>query len=113
MTEASPVFEWVCAELERMTPLTALQARGTMRTALDEAGLGVASVMRRPMGVVLRRLLPRLLDARGVPEAARVCAALADALEHADLPELARRHDAPEDVFARLGGTLDDDRTKR
>ena len=76
----SPVFALACEELERLTSLERLAARGTVRIALKKAGLDVASVDATQMTVVLRRVLPAELRSRGVEEAEQVCEALAAAL---------------------------------
>ncbi len=97
----SPVFEWIAHELEAATALTKLEARGTIRLALQELGLTVTGVARSPMQFTLARVLPRLLSSRGITESDAVCEALASGLEIADLP---LGHESPEDIFARLGG---------
>lgn len=96
------VFDWTCAELEKATGLSALQSRGTVRLALNEAGLSPTSVMRKPMMVVLSRILPGELRARGVREAEAICEDIRRRLEAASL-EGPERSETPEDVFARLG----------
>ena len=39
----SPVFEWVARQLEATTLMSRLEARGTIRLALQELGLTVQS----------------------------------------------------------------------
>ena len=77
---SSPVFDRTCEELERLTTLDRLAARGTVRLGLKSAGLDVESVDAAQMSVVLRRVLPGELETRGVADAARVCDAIADTL---------------------------------
>lgn len=77
---SSPVFDRTCEELERLTTLDRLAARGTVRLGLKSAGLDVESVDAAQMSVVLRRVLPGELETRGVGDAARICDAIADAL---------------------------------
>lgn len=77
----SPVFDRTCDELERRTELDRLAARGTVRLALKEAGLDVASVDARQMGVVLEKVLPAELERRGIARSSGVCAGIAEALE--------------------------------
>jgi hypothetical protein len=76
----SPAFDRTCDELERRTTLDRLAARGTVRLGLKSAGLDAASVNAAQMGVVLRRVLPAELAARGVTDVESVCASIADAL---------------------------------
>jgi hypothetical protein len=102
----SPVFEWVSHELELATVLSRLEARGTVRLALQELGLTVTGVARSPMQFTLARVLPRLLSSRGIAAAEVVCKKLSKDLESADLP---LGHESPEDIFARLGGDAPSD----
>jgi len=97
----STAFGFTCEELERATSLDRLEARGTVRIALKEAGLDAASVSAHQMGVVLGELMPRELASRGIDGAAGICAGIRGGLD--TLPE-ETRSDAPEAVFARLGG---------
>ena len=63
---STPSFEWVSQELERITSLERLEARGTLRLVLKKAGLDASGVTVRQMEVVIRELLPKILERRGV-----------------------------------------------
>ena len=97
----SPVFDWVCEELERSTRLDRLEARGTVRLALKDAGLEAGVVQPDQMKVVIERLLPRELEGRGVEGAAAVCEQLAMRVEGVDA---GTSEESPDEVFRRLGG---------
>ena len=97
----SPVFSWVSDALERRTALKRIEARGTVRLVLKEAGLEPGSVSVREMEVVLDRLMPAALTKRKVPDADEVCVALMREL--AEQQNLSARESAY-DVFKRLGG---------
>ncbi len=97
----SPAFDFICAELEARTPLTQLEARGTVRIALKSAGLE-ASTVDAQMCVVLAKVLPAELDQRAVPRAAELCEELARDLSEQGLEEV--RSPTPDSVFKRLGG---------
>jgi hypothetical protein len=97
----SPCFDLTCEMLERDTSLDRLEARGTLRLSLKAAGLNAGSVSPEQMVVVVDNLLPRELEARGVDNGDRVCAALKRQLAGMETPDLA---ETPEAVFARLGG---------
>jgi hypothetical protein len=97
----SPVFEFVCGELERRTSLGRLEARGTVRLALKEAGLG-ASVSVREMQVVLERVLPGALASRGIENGEVICSEIRGGTTR--LQDSARTADTPEAIFGRLGG---------
>ncbi len=96
-------FDWVCGELETRSSLDRLEARGTVRLALREAGLDAASVTPEQMGVVLEKLLVGELEVRGLANAADLCRSLADGLSAAALSAPAGG-DTPEAIFRRLAG---------
>lgn len=100
MSESS-VFEFVSDQLQSRSTLDRLQARGTLRLALKGAGLESSAVTRDQMVVVLDRVLPDELSARGVDGAGELSAEIRDLLPAA-APGADK--DAPEAVFARLAG---------
>lgn len=97
----APVFELVCDELERRTSLGRLEARGTVRLALKEAGLAANAVSVREMQVVLERVLPAALASRGVENGDALCNEIR--IGAARLKD-AQAKDTPEAIFGRLGG---------
>jgi hypothetical protein len=97
----STSFEFACSELERATSLERLEARGTVRLALKEAGLEAHSVTPDQMAAVMTKVLPKELASRGVEDGESTCASIAAALS--DLPD-EEVADTPEAVFHRLGG---------
>ena len=96
----SPAFDFVCAQLEARTSLDRLEARGTIRLALKEAGLDARSVTPDQMGVVVDKVLPRELDTRGIADAPALCAELRRGLLRV---ERGGPSETPEAVFQRLG----------
>ena len=94
-------FTHVCEMLEGRTQLDRLQARGTVRLALKQAGLDPVAVSVREMSVVVEKILPGELHARGVASPESVCDAL-----RASLATLPREQvgETPDSVFERLGG---------
>lgn len=98
----SAAFELICTTLERRTELDRLQARGTVRLALREAGLDARAATVEQMRVVVDRVLPRELEARGVADADGLCADLVVGLD--DVVDEAPA-ETPETVFQRLGGS--------
>jgi hypothetical protein len=99
MAEAS-AFDRVCGEIEQATSLSQLEARGTVRLALKQAGFDARGVAPHELAVVVRRVLPRELELRGVPGSGALCERIAAGLA-ADAPSA--RRETPEDVFRRLG----------
>jgi hypothetical protein len=97
------VFDWACDELERESSLNRLEARGTVRLTLRQAGLEPKSVTPEQIAVVFEKLLPQELDARGIENAQTLCLRVAAAARELD-PDESRDTDSPEAVFSRLGG---------
>jgi hypothetical protein len=98
---SSTAFEWICQELESATSLERLEARGTVRIALKQAGLEATSVTGEQLAVVLSRVLPGELTSRGIDAAESLCQQLAAGLDR--IPAAPDQGDTPETVFARLG----------
>ena len=96
----SEVFDHVCEGVERGTSLDRLQSRGTVRLALKEAGLDPARVQPNEMAVVLSRILPAALRARGIESPEVLCAELARGLSGLEVASLG---DTPDAIFRRLG----------
>ena len=97
------IFDWVCDQIEQNTSLTRIEARGTLRLALKEAGLAAQSLSSDQTKVVLTKVMPIELAARGVEEATQICEQICGNLAGVDFaqPQVA---DEAEAVFARLGG---------
>ena len=98
----SPAFEWLSAELSRCTALSSLQARGTIRLMLEDAGISPRGLRKDQLLVLLHRQLPIELRKRRIDSAANLGSELAARLLRTPLPETAPT-DSPEAVFARLG----------
>ena len=99
----TPTFDWVCGELEQRTSLDRLEARGTVRIALKQAGLDPQSLTPDQMKVVLEKVMPGELAARGVADADRVCQAMAREVSGIDAGS-GGEGETPEAVFRRLAG---------
>jgi len=97
------IFDWTCAQLEEMTSLSGLEARGTVRLALKQAGLDARSITSQQMGVLLERVLPEELRIRDIENASELCGTLARRLKEQRFAD-AENANAAEAVFRRLGG---------
>ena len=95
----SAAFEAACASLEQGSSLDRLEARGTLRLTLKHAGLDPKTVTGRQLAVVLAKLLPAELTARGIASPEALCARIGTALASVDS---SARADTPEAIFARL-----------
>jgi hypothetical protein len=97
------IFDQVATAVENRTSFDKLEARGTLRLAVKQAGLDANSVTADQLAVVLEKVMPAELEVRGIEAAAQVCERLvADlaGLEATPSPMV----DSPEAVFARLAG---------
>lgn len=93
-------FDVAASLLEELTALSRIEARGTLRIALKTAGYDAGGITREAIQVVIERVLPEELKARGIEAAETICLELLGRL-----PEPIARDDmnSPEDVFARIG----------
>lgn len=97
----STAFTTVCDELESSSTLDRLEARGTVRLALKQAGLEAASVSASQLAVVVEKIMPGELRTRGIEGADSICTQLAATLKA--MPD-EDAGESPEAVFKRLGG---------
>lgn len=97
----SKAFTTLCEELERASSLDRLEARGTVRLALKQAGLEANSVRASQLAVVVEKILPGELKTRGIDNAEAVCGGLARSLKAMPDEQVG---ESPEAVFKRLGG---------
>lgn len=96
----SEVFDFVCELLEGLTVLDRLEARGTVRIALKQAGLEPRTVSSDQMSVVVKRVLVSELINRGIDDCEAKCRTIDQQLGLLDDSPAA---DTPEAVFERLG----------
>lgn len=101
MSDESPVFERAADELEVLSRMSRLEARGTLRLALKEAGLIPKTINAKSMLVVLERVLPQLLLRRGVSTGPDMCRAISSVVRSLT-SETTRDFDTPEKVFSRI-----------
>ena len=103
MTAASP-FEWLCDELEARTSLKRIEARGTVRLTLKEAGFSPKGISAPELKVVVRKLLVRELEARRVEGAEEVCISLAAEMPMSVAVESTKKQaETAMSIFGRLG----------
>jgi len=95
------LFDETAERLESATSLDRLEARGTLRIALKQAGFDPKHVRAGELVVLMERVLARELTARGIEDADSVVERLVASLPAADDSGLT---ESPESVFRRLGG---------
>lgn len=100
---ADSLFETIADALETSTSLSRLEARGTLRLACKEAGVDTKNATAHHFEVVLQKLMPKELEARGIADAAGVCESLASTAKEFGEAN-GTGGDSPEDIFGRLGG---------
>ncbi len=100
---ADSLFEFIAAKIEGRTDLDKLEARGTLRIALKEAGLDSRGLTAEQMSVMLQKTMPAELVARGVEAAEALCRELVSALTGHSFSERPDAPESPEEVFRRLG----------
>lgn len=100
----SKLFDLAAERLEQRTSLDRLEARGTLRLALKEAGLEPRSLTLEQLEVVFERILPGELQTRGVDAAASICDAVMKEMASAPEATVQDRSSDVDEVFRRLGG---------
>lgn len=98
----SQAYDEFCRQIETCAALTDLQAMGTARILVKEAGLDSKTATAAQLAVVASKLLPRQLELLGVQGGVGVAAKVNAAL--ASLTPAMGAQNAPEAVFRRLGG---------
>jgi hypothetical protein len=99
---AASIFELVADELEGRTDLAKLEARGTVRLALKEAGLDARTVTAEQMIVMLQKVMPGEMRSRGVEQPEQICEAIITALKSSQAGSDGPEAESPEAIFRRL-----------
>jgi len=99
---SASIFDFVSDELERLTKLEKLEARGTVRLALKAAGLDVRTVTTPQMVATLEKVMPKEIRARGVENSEQICRTIVTGLEAAYPSSSAVNPESPEAIFRRL-----------
>jgi len=99
---SASIFDFVSDELERLTSLEKLEARGTVRLALKAAGLDARTVTTPQMVATLQKVMPNEMKVRGVDNAEQLCRKLVSALELAHPASAGANVESPEAIFRRL-----------
>jgi hypothetical protein len=95
----SSAFVWMCEELETKSGLSRLEARGTVRLALKEAGLRGEDLTPSQAATVAQHVLPAELSARRVADVEALCQHLAQGVQAlAD----ERSGASPDEIFSQM-----------
>lgn len=84
----STAFDFVSIQLEYLSDMTEMQARGTLRLALKKAGLNSETVKAEQMQVVVNELLTSFLTKRRVEhvKAKKICENILKLLQCTKIP---------------------------
>ena len=101
---ASTLFDLAAERLEQHSSFSRLEARGTVRLALKEAGLDPERLTAGELSVVFDKVMVEELEARGVRDAAQACRRVMADVSTSQNAEDARSASHPDEVFRRLAG---------
>jgi hypothetical protein len=102
----SNLFDRAAEQLELSSDLDRLEARGTLRLAVKEAGLNFKALSILELGVVFEKIMPAELKLRGIDKAEEICSTLFKNLEATASGSEEAASSSVDDVFSRLGGDL-------
>jgi len=102
---ATDLFDLAAENLEGSTGMNRLEARGTLRLALKEAGLDARELTIPQLRAVFEKLMPKELEARGVSDAAAICKTAFDEIARGASEADLTAANSPDEVFKRLGGS--------
>ncbi len=101
---ACELFDLTAERLEHHTSLDRMEARGTLRIALKEAGLDPQSIALTQLYVLFEKVMPGELKSRGVRDSDVVCRAVMDDVTSSWTAAGTPSPASPDDIFRRLGG---------
>jgi hypothetical protein len=100
---ATDLFDLAAERLEHHTDFNRLEARGTLRITLKDAGLKAKNLTLQQLEVVLEKLMPVELERRRVEDAVAICnIVMGEVARVAGTGDTASSSSADE-VFRRLG----------
>jgi hypothetical protein len=97
------LFDIAAERLEHHTEFNRLEARGTLRIALKDAGLKAQTLTLPQLEVVLEKLMPGELEQRRVKDAVAICNIVMGEVARIATPAHAAVATSADDVFRRLG----------
>jgi hypothetical protein len=96
------IFDFVSEQVESLTSLGKLEARGTVRLALKAAGLDARTLTMPQAVVTLRKIMPGEMRSRGIERGDEICRTIAARLEAAHPAGGGAAAESPEAIFQRL-----------
>ena len=101
---STKLFDHSADQLERNTDLDRLEARGTLRLAIKQAGLDTKSLTLQQLDTVFEKVMPPELEACGIDTATTVCHAVMAEIRRTADPTDAAPEGSIDAIFHRLGG---------
>jgi hypothetical protein len=101
---STELFDHAAEQLERATDLDRLEARGTLRLALKQAGLEAKNLTLQQLDVVFEKTMPGELKARGIEAAATTCQTLMAEIKRSAGSSDSAQAGSADEIFQRLGG---------
>jgi hypothetical protein len=97
------LFDIVAERLEFHTNFSRLEARGTLRIAIKDAGLNAQNLTLRQLEAVLEKLMPGELERRRVEDAVAICNIVMGEVTRIAGPGDTVSTSSADEVFRRLG----------
>jgi hypothetical protein len=98
------LFDCAADKLESLTDLDRLEARGTLRIALKEAGLEASSLSLPQLEAVFERVMPQQLELRAVDDSGSICSAVIKEVRISGVATSDGAANSADEIFSRLGG---------
>ena len=100
---STELFDCAAQKLEALTDLDRLEARGTLRIALKEAGLEAKNLSINQLAAVFEKLMPQQLELRAVDDAGSICSAVIKEVRLSGSSTDALTTPSSDEIFGRLG----------
>ena len=97
-------FDHAAEKLESQTNLDRLEARGTLRLALKQAGLDAKGLTVQQLDAVFEKVMPNELKARGIDAADTTCSTIMAEIRRTAPSTDAASQGSADEIFQRLGG---------
>jgi len=97
------LFDLAAERLEHHTDFNRLEARGTLRIAVKEAGLKAENLTLPQLEAVLEKLMPGELERRRVEDAVAICNIVMGEVARVAGPGSDTSSSSTDEVFRRLG----------
>ena len=100
---STELFDCAAEKLEALTDFDRLEARGTLRIALKEAGLDGKNLTMIQLETVFSKVMPQQLELRAIDDSESVCSAVIKEVRRAGIASGESAAASSDEVFGRLG----------